>query len=667
VLSDGAIAYWPLHADASDLGPNHLNGTAGSAILFTGSGAQSASGNANSYIKVANTAILKPTDVVSLEEWIVANASVKPDVQTASAGNDSSCSPYELGFSPYSPVLQFVLVDSTCHALTGPSVTLGTSYYVVGTYDGATMRLYVNGAQVASAARTGPISSYDTTSSFEIANSYGDSGTNAFAGVIHDVAVYHKVLTAAQIANHYAVATGPTPTPTPTASPTPTPTPAPTPTHTPTPAPTHTPTPTPAPTPTHTPTPAPTPTHTPTPSPTPTHTPTPAPTATPAPTPTPGPIAQSHVADLTEWQISDTATQVSASWMAQWATYALIGQSKYANAFHTAGGKYALAYTNANYWYTSPTYTAPGNYSESAFAHSSGGARVSRPQGTGTEYYLNPNSSAEQSGYAGITSTIKSQGGFNYVYVDGVSSNLNISLYRFSGTPVEITSDAQYVAGMKATMAKSALPTIINGFMNGNPVQEEEYVGATNIAAIFGESCFTTYGAIYTGQTWTNMANALLYTTGAHSPAICIGKGSFADNRALRIYWLASWWLTYDPVYSVAGELVSSTANPVYVFPEELLVPLNPVQTATTVSSLQTSTGAYARQFNACYYDRNWRGACAAIVNPTSSTVSMPSLASGYHHSLALDTNNLYTGGTVSLSSTVPTTLASGQAVVLFK
>jgi hypothetical protein len=364
--------------------------------------------------------------------------------------------------------------------------------------------------------------------------------------------------------------------------------------------------------------------------------------------------------------MSGAATQVSALWMAQWATYALIGQSTYANDFHAAGGKYAMAYTNANYWYTSPTYTAPGNYPESAFAHTSSGARISRPQGTGTEYYLNPQSSTQQSVYAGITSTIKSRGGFDYVYVDGVSSNLNISLYRFNGTPVEITTDSQYVGGMKTTMTMSALPTIINGYMNGNPVQEEEYVGATNIPAIYGESCFTTYSGVNTGQRWTDMANALLYTTGQHNTAMCDGKGSLADNRALRIYWLASWWLTYDPVYSVAGELISSDANPVYVFPEESIVPLNPVQTATSVSSLQTSTGAYARQFRACYYNKNWWGACAAVVNPTSSTVSMPSLVSGYHHSLALDANNLYAGGTVSLSSAVPSTLASGRAAILF-
>jgi hypothetical protein len=73
------------------------------------------------------------------------------------------------------------------------------------------------------------------------------------------------------------------------------------------------------------------------------------------------------------------------------------------------------------------------------------------------------------------------------------------------------------------------------------------------------------------------------------------------------------------------------------------------------------------RQFGACYYDKAAWGACAAIVNPTAATVSMPSLASGYHHSLVLDNNNLYAGGTATRSASVPTSLASGQAVVLFQ
>jgi hypothetical protein len=412
----------------------------------------------------------------------------------------------------------------------------------------------------------------------------------------------------------------------------------------------------------------PTPTPSQTAGPTPHATPTPTPHATPTPTPVPTvpPAVAAHVKVYTFWNQSGIATQVPAGWMAAWSDFVETGSSAWANSYHGTGGKYAVAYTNPNYYYVSPTYTAPGSYSESAFGHDSAGVRSQRPQGTGTEYYLNPNSAASQTGFQGIAQSIGAGGGYNYIYGDGVSDSLATSLYRISPLPVEITTNAQYVNGMKQLLSLSPLPVIINGYNNGNPATEEEYVGATNVGGVLGETCFTGPTNVYTGQNWIDMANALLYTTQRATWAICGGHGDYADNRAQRIYWLASWWLTYDPNYSVALELMASDANPVYVFAEELLVPTSPLQTTSTIATLQTGTGAYARQFAACYYDKAAWGACAAIVNPTSGTVAMPSLASTYHHSLVLDNNNLYAGGQASLSTSVPASLAPGQAVVLF-
>jgi hypothetical protein len=354
--------------------------------------------------------------------------------------------------------------------------------------------------------------------------------------------------------------------------------------------------------------------------------------------------------------------------MAAWADFAETGGNTNAAAFHSAGGKYAVAYTNPNYYYVSPTYTAPGDYPESAFGHGSTGARSQRPQGTGVEYYLNPNTAASQNGWASIVASIAAGGSFDYIYGDGVSDSLATSVYRIAPTPVEITTDAQYINGMKQLISMSSLPVIINGYNNGNPVKEEEYVGSSKVAAVLGESCFTDRTQVWTDQHWLDMANGLLYTTQRGYLAVCGGRGEEADTRPTRIYWLASWWLTYDPNYSVALELMSSDSNPVYVFAEEQLVPTNPLQTASAIASLKTSTGAYVRQFGSCYYDKVAWGACAAIVNPSSTaSAAMPSLASAYHHSLALDANNLYTGGQASLSASVPASLGPGQAVVLFQ
>jgi hypothetical protein len=215
-------------------------------------------------------------------------------------------------------------------------------------------------------------------------------------------------------------------------------------------------------------------------------------------------------------------------------------------------------------------------------------------------------------------------------------------------------------------VTRSPLPTIVNGYMNGNPVQEEEYIGAPNIAGIFGESCFTHDSGTYTDQRWRDQANALLDTTQHHYPAICGGNGSLSDNRALRNYWLSSWWLTYDPTYSVALEIMSSPGS-VYLFAEETLVPYSPLQTATSsISQLQRSNGVYAREFSGCYLKGVSVGACAAVVNPTSSTLSIPHLSRSYTRRLVLDNNNLYDGGQVYLKTGLPT-LGPGTGQIIFQ
>ena len=80
--------------------------------------------------------------------------------------------------------------------MTSPSgLPAKTWTHVATTYDGATMRLFVNGTQVASQPATGPLDA--STSPLEIGGSLVDGGP--FAGLIDDVRVYNTALTAAQI------------------------------------------------------------------------------------------------------------------------------------------------------------------------------------------------------------------------------------------------------------------------------------------------------------------------------------------------------------------------------------------------------------------------------------------------------------------------------------
>ena len=67
--------------------------------------------------------------------------------------------------------------------------------HMATTYDGTTLRLYINGAEVSSLPDTGRIR--DSTAPLEIGGSLADGGP--FSGLIDDVRLYSTALTAAQI------------------------------------------------------------------------------------------------------------------------------------------------------------------------------------------------------------------------------------------------------------------------------------------------------------------------------------------------------------------------------------------------------------------------------------------------------------------------------------
>ena len=84
--------------------------------------------------------------------------------------------------------------------LQAPAVTVqaGGTYHVVGTFDGTTRRLYVNGAQVASATLAGGATA---TSNAVFIGSW--DGTSEFMrGTIDEAAVYGTALSAARVLAH---------------------------------------------------------------------------------------------------------------------------------------------------------------------------------------------------------------------------------------------------------------------------------------------------------------------------------------------------------------------------------------------------------------------------------------------------------------------------------
>ena len=170
-------------------------GHAGSALALT---------SGNQYVRVPDDGALDIQDNLTLEGWI-------SSTQSAS------------GFQPIIAKFTFGAVNQRAYQLTlnsgklwfhlssdgtqtnevklgGGSIASDVWTHVAATYDGATMRLYVNGVQVASQDHTDQIA--PTTANLLLgSNSDGKSGQNYYGG-LDELAVYDQALSATTILAH---------------------------------------------------------------------------------------------------------------------------------------------------------------------------------------------------------------------------------------------------------------------------------------------------------------------------------------------------------------------------------------------------------------------------------------------------------------------------------
>src|SRR5207247_6798599 len=181
------------------------SGKYGNALTFNGT---------NAFVSINNATSLQLTTGMTLEAWVYPTTVSNKWRDVIYKGNDNY---YLEGTSNHSS--RPAMGGTFGSDLVGTSaLTANTWAHLAATYDGATMRLYVNGVQVASRAQTGAIAT--STNPLQIG---GDSLYGQyFAGRIDEVRIYNRALSAAGIQNdvNTAVATPQTPTTTPIATPT---------------------------------------------------------------------------------------------------------------------------------------------------------------------------------------------------------------------------------------------------------------------------------------------------------------------------------------------------------------------------------------------------------------------------------------------------------------
>lgn len=162
------------------------------------------SGSSSAYAQIPDAPALNPTTAVTLEAWIFPTSwrtsifegsIIAKEIATGNGGYILRCGAggklsFALGIGT-----TFVELATTTNIL-----TLNQWQHVAGTYDGTTMRIYLNGVEVGNKAQTGPINV--SSNPVEIGRNFAYT-SRYFTGRIDEARIFNTALDAATILEWY--------------------------------------------------------------------------------------------------------------------------------------------------------------------------------------------------------------------------------------------------------------------------------------------------------------------------------------------------------------------------------------------------------------------------------------------------------------------------------
>lgn len=234
VLKDLPAAYYrlgdagPVAADSSGKGKNGTYAGLGAGLTQATAGiiyndpqkSTTWSGRAGAYVSAPRDAGLESASAVTIETWLkIADANAFQSIVEYGDNSKTTFKGFGLKLDPANHGFAFKVATvsgtgtrlTLVRASTGPgaNVATGSIHHVVGTYDGASVKLYVDGVAVATAATSGKVA-YDlpaNNSGFVIGNN--QSAKVAVRGSLQEVALYTAALTPASIQSHYSAGFAP--------------------------------------------------------------------------------------------------------------------------------------------------------------------------------------------------------------------------------------------------------------------------------------------------------------------------------------------------------------------------------------------------------------------------------------------------------------------------
>jgi PKD repeat protein len=218
VLADGPLSYWRLGetsgtsaADSAGTNTGSIRGgvTMGAPGALSGDADTSMSFDGSSgYVSVPNSAGLNLTGDLTVEAWVQPgplDSKTRAVLHKGGTGGYATYQ-YRLGLTSSNFWRGTVYVGSNNLTVTSPNIASTNGWtYLVMTRSGSTLKLYLNGMEVATAAASGTL---NTSTGMLAIGRTGSVSVDYFKGSIDEVAVYPTALSAATIADHYRVGTG---------------------------------------------------------------------------------------------------------------------------------------------------------------------------------------------------------------------------------------------------------------------------------------------------------------------------------------------------------------------------------------------------------------------------------------------------------------------------
>jgi len=196
--SSGAV----LDANGSNDGTNYgatpnVAGKINTAYDFDGS---------NDYISIPDDNTLDITSAITLSAWVKLDStqSLYPAILVKGEIKDGATDSYGLRLATGD--VQFIIYTGTFTALAGTiDIKDNAWHYLVATYDGTNMRIYVDGEEDTTVAKTGNINTVALP--LQIGQTYNHAGY-FLDGLVDEVAIFNTALTSTQITFLYNSGSG---------------------------------------------------------------------------------------------------------------------------------------------------------------------------------------------------------------------------------------------------------------------------------------------------------------------------------------------------------------------------------------------------------------------------------------------------------------------------